>query len=482
MVAPCRARDKAKGPLYRLVLDHLEEFEICLRRPQDHRPRPPRSVIEHLQKYIECGIARFGVMRFRCQQCGEDLFVAFSCKKRGFCPHCDAKRATIIMADASDRLLPEVGYRQYVLTIPKRLRWFVNQNAALPGEISRILAREIELYLHKRTAGTAAAQLHFIQRAGRSLNLHPHVHAVVSEGRFSLEPGLLGPQLRFHPSLPPSRQEIDLMTETLRRKIFRRLRRLNAIPEDMAREMLAWPNSGFSLHAKVFVPAGDREGLERLLYYCARPGLSLMRLSYLPKNNLVIYRKESKHETVDLRFDPVDFLRRWALLIPPPRKNLMRYYGALAPNSPLRALMVAEASHGTAKARLRKKVEGVREAVSHNVKSWAACLARVFEVDPLICPRCSEMMVPIAIIMKDSELTRLLTNLGLPTDFPKSQPARSTLAEMMCGPPAHDGQHISLWPSGPGHYRALGDECQLDPRVDLYEAVDTPPVDDLPAA
>ena len=109
--------------------------------------------------------------------------------------------------------------------------------------------------------------------------------------------------------------------------------------------------------------------------------------------------------------------------------------------------MVAEASHGTAKARLRKKVDGVKEAVSHNVKSWAACLARVFEVDPLVCPRCAETMVPIAIIMKDSELTRLLTNLGLPTDFPKSQPARSTLAEMICGPP--------------------GDECQLDPRVDL---------------
>ena len=135
------SRDKAKGPLQKLVLDHLEDFEACLRRPRDRRPRPPPSVLQHLQRYIECGIARFGVMRFRCPKCGEDLFVAFSCKKRGFCPHCDAKRATIIMADASDRLLPQVGYRQYVLTIPKRLRWFVNQNAALPGEISRLLAR-----------------------------------------------------------------------------------------------------------------------------------------------------------------------------------------------------------------------------------------------------------------------------------------------------------------------------------------------------
>jgi len=132
-------------------------------------------VVKHLQRFLECGIVRFGAMRFRCPRCAQSLFVAFSCKRRGFCPHCDAKRAAIIMSDASDRLLPEAGYRQYVLTIPKRLRWFVNQDAALPGEISRILAREIERLLSRRSAGASAAQLHFIQRAGRSLNLHPHV-------------------------------------------------------------------------------------------------------------------------------------------------------------------------------------------------------------------------------------------------------------------------------------------------------------------
>ena len=153
----------------------------------------------------------------------------------------------------------------------------------------------------------------------------------------------------------------------------------------------------------------------------------------------------------------MEFLRRWGLLIPPPRKNLMRYYGALAPNSPLRAMLVDKASRGTAKARLRKKVEGAKEAVSKSVSSWAACVARVFEVDPLVCPSCAGTMVPIAIIMKDSEVTRLLTHLGLPTDFPKTQPARSKLTETMCGPP--------------------GEECQIDPRVDLYEAVDNLPAD-----
>jgi transposase-like protein len=61
-------------------------------------------IIERFRKYIECGLSRFGVVRYRCPKCGEDLFVAFSCKIRGLCPACDAKRATVTMANAVDRL------------------------------------------------------------------------------------------------------------------------------------------------------------------------------------------------------------------------------------------------------------------------------------------------------------------------------------------------------------------------------------------
>ena len=125
----------------------------------------------------------------------------------------------------------------------------------------------------------------------------------------------------------------------------------------------------------MFVPAGDRQGLERLLYYCAKPGLSPMKLSYFPQKNLVVYRTEAKNGlALPLTFEPVDFLRRWGLLIPPPRKNLLRYYGALGPNSKLRSLLVAEASRGTAKARLRKKADGVKEAVSQSLRTEAVGL------------------------------------------------------------------------------------------------------------
>jgi len=41
------------------------------------------------------------------------------------------------------------------------------------------------------------------------------------------------------------------------------------------------------------------------------------------------------------RSTPIQLLDRLAALIPPPRKHRHRYYGALAPNSPLRAAVTA---------------------------------------------------------------------------------------------------------------------------------------------
>ena len=49
---------------------------------------------------------------------------------------------------------------------------------------------------------------------------------------------------------------------------------------------------------------------------------------------------------------------------------------------------------------------------------------------------CNLEMKPVAVILNDKELVRLLTHLGLPTEFPKFKPAtQSSLYEHACGPP-----------------------------------------------
>lgn len=97
--------------------------------------------------------------------------------------------------------------------------------------------------------GSAPAQMHAIQRFGSSVNLHIHDHAVVSDGAFAVDGGVL----RFYPAPAPSPSELEELTERLRRRILRRMKA--AVPEAAILDMLAWPHSGFSLNASVPIGA-----------------------------------------------------------------------------------------------------------------------------------------------------------------------------------------------------------------------------------
>ena len=264
------------------------------------------------------------------------------------CVSCDAKRAVVESGHALAELLPGVPHRQWVLVLPKRLRYFVHRDARLPGEISRILALTLTEFYRRRCAApkdAAPAQFHVLQRFGSSVNLHLHDHAVVSDGVFSLKNDVL----RFHHAPPPSASEVAELVEGLRHAILRRMLRLRAVPEATITSLLSWPHSGFSLDAGTWVEAEDRAGLERLLLYVLRPALSLKQLTYKPETGLVSYRpsKGRPDSPAVLEWTGVEFVKRLAALIPPPRKHIVRYYGALGPRSSLRRA-VGSATRGRA--------------------------------------------------------------------------------------------------------------------------------------
>ena len=49
-------------------------------------------------------------------------------------------------------------------------------------------------------------------------------------------------------------------------------------PPEVVDNMRSWPHSGFSVDQSVYVPAGDRAGIERLVGYITRCPFSLSRL------------------------------------------------------------------------------------------------------------------------------------------------------------------------------------------------------------
>jgi len=108
--------------LHRIVRENLASFlaEAAERYPSSELPH---FIACEFERYLRCGLLCHGFVRVRCPTCRDELLVAFSCKNRGVCPSCSARRMADTAAHLRDLVWPDVPVRQFVMTIPKRLRF-----------------------------------------------------------------------------------------------------------------------------------------------------------------------------------------------------------------------------------------------------------------------------------------------------------------------------------------------------------------------
>src|SRR6185369_16798628 len=80
-----RPRAPEHGALHTVVRTHLEAF---LREAAEQADGAglPRFVEDEFRDFLTCGILAHGFARLRCDGCGLDHLLPFSCKGRGFCP------------------------------------------------------------------------------------------------------------------------------------------------------------------------------------------------------------------------------------------------------------------------------------------------------------------------------------------------------------------------------------------------------------
>ena len=64
-----------------------------------------------IDKFLKCGDLKEGFARVRCKDCGEEFFVAFSCRQRSCCPSCDRKRSLLLAHRLKDEVLAAVPHR-----------------------------------------------------------------------------------------------------------------------------------------------------------------------------------------------------------------------------------------------------------------------------------------------------------------------------------------------------------------------------------
>lgn len=88
-----RSRNPQRSPYYRCVEDHLETLEQVYKDRFERQYGFFRPYVRQvIQRYLDCGDLHNGFAHVICGHCGHEYLLAFSCKRRHFCPSCHQKR------------------------------------------------------------------------------------------------------------------------------------------------------------------------------------------------------------------------------------------------------------------------------------------------------------------------------------------------------------------------------------------------------
>ena len=93
----------------------------------------PQFVKDEFDVCLKCGILAHGFLRLRCDECGHDTLMAFSCKRRGFCRSCGARRIAQTVAHLVDPVIPRLPVRRWLLSLPISLRLLLAAQAKPTG-------------------------------------------------------------------------------------------------------------------------------------------------------------------------------------------------------------------------------------------------------------------------------------------------------------------------------------------------------------
>ena len=130
-----------QSTLYRLVQGYLTAF--LEHTEASTGSSVPRFIQDEFGKYLACGILAHGFLRLRCGECGHDRLLAFSCKRRGICPSCGARRMSQTAAYLVDHVIPFVPVRQWVLSLPIPLRLLLAAQPQWLTPVLQVVQREL---------------------------------------------------------------------------------------------------------------------------------------------------------------------------------------------------------------------------------------------------------------------------------------------------------------------------------------------------
>ncbi len=255
-----------------------------------------------------------------------------------------------------------------------------------------------------------------IQTAGDSLNFNPHLHSFVADGVFDKDN-------TFHKL---GFMDCEKLTLLFAHKVLAAMLEKGLIPQAVVDSILTQKHTGFSVWAGDTINPKDQDARLFIARYIDRGPVANSKISidgdtvtYLTKDGLT-------HE-----FDPLEFLARITPHVARKWEQTVRYYGYYSSKS--RGLRKKTALDTNPPLTISTEPPPPKKTVS---RKWAELIKKVYEIDPLVCPKCGEFLKIKKLWGPDdqADIRQILTKLGIPpfkTPPPITSPPTGVQVEIL---------------------------------------------------
>ena len=301
--------------LYRVVSEVWPSF----RERIEQLSSLPKFVVREVDEYLRCGLLEYGFLRVQCTDCGFERLVAFSCKRRGFCPSCLGRRMSDTAVWLTEHVIPTVPIRQWVLTLPWGLRVRAGYDRQLCALVVETFLRELQRsyrWRAKRLFGLTRVEDAFtgmvtvIQRFDSASRLNVHLHTLALDGVYMKNDD---GGLRFLRLPRPSEEDVYDVAFRTAKKVLSILEKKGRSEEGASNDevdseiepsLLACYDiagrapkkriedglrlgkgecavvvEGFNVYAGDSIDGRDHRRIERMCRYLARPPIAMERLT-----------------------------------------------------------------------------------------------------------------------------------------------------------------------------------------------------------
>ena len=200
------------------------------------------------------------------------------------------------------------------------------------------------------------------------------------------------------------------MQDLFRYEVFKMLKAEGKITDAVIENMLSWRHSGFNVYCGPAIWPHDEDALENLAHYIIRAAFSQERMTYIAEHEssdgIAKVTYQSKDGKTSKTFDGLDWLAQLTTHIPDKNEQMVRYYGYYSNKS--RGMRKGADKEDDMPALINSDLSAAQFR-----RNWARLIQKVYEVDPLICPKCQGEMRVISIIEDQAIIKKILQHLGI---------------------------------------------------------------------